>query len=126
LLGWNTWVSATVVIISTGIYTVLGGLHAVIHTEVLQTFVLIIGCTIVFAQSMIAVGGWAGLKENLPDEMVHLFRPPTHHDFPVTGVFLGMSWTSCWFWCTDQVIVVCIILLPIFISDSKEHLRLRI
>lgn len=106
LLGWDVWISAAAVVISTGIYTVLGGLSAVIYTEVLQTFVMIIGATILFAQGMIKVGGYSGLEKNLPDSMMHLFQPPSHHDFPVTGVLFGMTWTSMWYWCTDQSIVV--------------------
>nr|CAG4718031.1 unnamed protein product [Naegleria fowleri] len=105
LLGWDVWISAAAVVISTGIYTVLGGLSAVIYTEVLQTFVMIIGATILFAQGMIKVGGYSGLEKNLPDSMMHLFQPPSHHDFPVTGVLFGMTWTSMWYWCTDQSIV---------------------
>ncbi|KAG2375095.1 hypothetical protein C9374_010099 [Naegleria lovaniensis] len=105
LLGWDVWISAAAVVISTGIYTILGGLSAVIYTEVLQTFVMIIGATILFVQGMIKVGGYSGLQKNLPDSMMHLFQPPSHHDFPVTGVLFGMTWTSMWYWCTDQSIV---------------------
>ena len=97
LLGWNIWVSAAAVVVATGIYTVLGGLSAVIYTEVLQTGVLVIGALLVYAQGMVQVGGYSHLKEQLPDSMLHLFQPPWHHDFPVTGVFLGMSWTSMWY-----------------------------
>ncbi|KAL9658427.1 hypothetical protein ABK040_005971 [Willaertia magna] len=105
LLNWNIWVSATCLIISTGLYTITGGLKAVIYTEVLQTFILIISGTTVFVIGMIKVGGLSGLRENLPDSMMHLFQPPNHPDFPITGVIFGLAWTSMWYWNTDQVIV---------------------
>src|SRR5467141_1066642 len=41
--GWNFWTSAVVLIIVTGLYTILGGLRAVIYTEVMQAVVLILG-----------------------------------------------------------------------------------
>jgi SSS family solute:Na+ symporter len=55
LLGWNIWVSASVLVVATGIYTVSGGLSAVIYTEVAQTFILVVGGVVVFIISMVDI-----------------------------------------------------------------------
>ncbi|KAL0479791.1 SLC5A, partial [Acrasis kona] len=105
LLGWNIWVSATVLVVATGLYTVSGGLSAVIYTEVAQTFILIVGGITVFIICMVDVGGYSNLSKNLPDNMSHLWQPLNHPNFPWTGVVFGMPFVSIWYWCTDQVIV---------------------
>ncbi|WNN91955.1 hypothetical protein P0S91_11915 [Gloeocapsopsis dulcis] len=43
ILGWNIWLGAIVLIVATGIYTVFGGLRAVLYTDFLQAFILIGG-----------------------------------------------------------------------------------
>ena len=43
LTGLSIWAGAAAVVVATGLYTVTGGLRAVIYTEVLQTVVLIVG-----------------------------------------------------------------------------------
>src|SRR5207245_3595525 len=59
--GYSVWTSAVILIVITGIYTVLGGLRAVIYTEVMQAVVLIIGSATMTVLGLQAVGGWSGL-----------------------------------------------------------------
>src|SRR5437588_7307675 len=56
--GYSVWTSAVILIIITGLYTVLGGLRAVIYTEVMQAVVLIIGSATMALVGLQAVGGW--------------------------------------------------------------------
>src|SRR3989441_1292720 len=60
--GYSGWTSAVILIVITGIYTVLGGLRAVIYTEVMQAVVLIIGSATMTVLGLQAVGGGGGLQ----------------------------------------------------------------
>ena len=42
-VGWSFWTGATALVLATGAYTSLGGMKAVLYTEVLQGVVLIAG-----------------------------------------------------------------------------------
>src|SRR6266436_7048337 len=46
VLGWNPMTAALILIVVTGIYTIAGGLAAVIYTDLVQTVILIIGAVI--------------------------------------------------------------------------------
>jgi SSS family solute:Na+ symporter len=105
LLGWNLFVSAGVLILATGAYTLLGGLRAVVYTEIFQTGTLLLGGLTLVAVGLHRVGGYSGLRNTLPDSYFHLFRPPTDPDYPWPGMVFGLQLTSLWYWCTDQVIV---------------------
>ncbi|XP_029803420.1 sodium/myo-inositol cotransporter 2 [Suricata suricatta] len=106
----------------TALYTVAGGLAAVIYTDALQTLIMLIGALVLMGYSFAAVGGMEGLKEKyflalasnrsensscgLPrDDAFHIFRDPLTSDLPWPGILFGMSIPSLWYWCTDQVIV---------------------
>lgn len=103
--GWDFYTSAIVMVVSTGAYTILGGLSAVIYTELLQAIVLLGGAIILTAVGMDQVGGLAGLRAALPADHFHMMKPMTHPDFPWTGIFFGAPILGIWYWCTDQVIV---------------------
>ncbi|XP_005405172.1 PREDICTED: sodium/myo-inositol cotransporter 2 isoform X2 [Chinchilla lanigera] len=106
----------------TALYTVAGGLAAVIYTDALQTGIMLIGAFTLMGYSFAAVGGMEGLKEKyfsalasnrsesgscgLPrEDAFHIFRDPVTSDLPWPGILFGMSIPSLWYWCTDQVIV---------------------
>ena len=59
----NFWVGAVGMVLLTGLYTVLGGLRAVLYTELLQTAVLLIGAASVLFIGLHQVGGWNELKK---------------------------------------------------------------
>jgi SSS family solute:Na+ symporter len=103
--GWNLWTSCLVLVIATGIYTVTGGLRAVIITDSIQTVILITGAIALTVLSMIKAGGWSGLTAALPEDYFHMFKPASDPDFPWTGIFFGAPILGIWYWCTDQVIV---------------------
>lgn len=105
VLGWNMWKSAAALIIATGIYTVAGGLSAVIYTEVIQTVILIVGAITLMFLGLGQVGGFTGLEAGVPDGFFHMMKSVDHPDFPWTGIFFGAPILGIWYWCTDQVIV---------------------
>jgi SSS family solute:Na+ symporter len=103
--GFDIWTSATVLIVITGLYTVFGGLRAVIYTEVMQAIVLIFGSAALMFIGISAVGGWSGLQAKLPGDFFSMWKPVSHPDFPWTGVVFGAPILGVWYWCTDQHIV---------------------
>lgn len=105
LMGVNFWVGAFVVVVITGIYTVIGGLRAVLYTDLLQMFVLIGGAITVTVAGVAAVGGWGALTSTVPDGFLSLWRPMSDPDFPWTGIVFGAPILAVWYWCTDQFIV---------------------
>lgn len=105
LTGLSLWTSATVIVIITGIYTVAGGLRAVIYTELVQTFVLIFGSVSLTILGLIEVGGWSGLQERVPADFFSIWKATDNPDFPWTGIVFGAPILGVWYWCTDQYIV---------------------
>jgi SSS family solute:Na+ symporter len=103
--GWNFWTSAVVLIVITGLYTILGGLRAVIYTEVMQAVVLILGSAVLMIVGMYAVGGWSGLTAKVDPAFFSMWKPVSHPDFPWTGIIFGAPILGVWYWCTDQHIV---------------------
>ena len=108
LLGIPFWYGAIGVVVFTGIYTVVGGMKAVIYTETLQTIVLILGSIIITFLGLQEVGGWGQLRETVeavsPDHF-NMWRPMSDPDFPWTGLLIGGTIVGIWYWCTDQYIV---------------------
>jgi solute:Na+ symporter, SSS family len=105
VLGWDMVTSSLALVVATGIYTVAGGLAAVIYTEVIQTVILVVGALILMFIGLEQVGGWAGLQAKVPPEFFHMMKPSTDAAFPWTGIFFGAPLLGIWYWCTDQVIV---------------------
>lgn len=108
LLGIPFWYGAIGIVIFTGIYTVIGGMKAVIYTETLQTVVLIVGSVIITYLGLQEVGGWGQLRETVtavsPDHF-NMWRPMSDPQFPWTGLLIGGTIVGIWYWCTDQYIV---------------------
>ena len=104
-VGWDFYTSAAVMVITTGIYTVFGGLAAVIYTELLQAVILLGGAITLTVIGLSEVGGMSGLRQALPPDFFHMIRPPSDPAFPWTGIFFGAPILGIWYWCTDQVIV---------------------
>ena len=103
--GWDFYTSATVMVLATGAYTIVGGLAAVIYTELLQAVVLIGGALVLTLIGLNEAGGFTGLRAHLPADFFHMMKPASDPDFPWTGIFFGAPILGIWYWCTDQVIV---------------------
>jgi SSS family solute:Na+ symporter len=105
VVGWSPLEAAIILVIVTGIYTIAGGLSAVIYTEVVQTLVLLAGAVVLTLIGLDKVGGFAGLRAAVPASYFHMIKPISDPDFPWTGIFFGAPLLGIWYWCTDQVIV---------------------
>jgi len=116
VLGIPFWTGAIITVIATGFYTVLGGLKAVIYTDMVQAFILILGTGIISIYGLYQLGGWdemihtisdASLTDGNPpvDRFFNLWRPITDTEYPWTGMLFGAPILGVWYWCTDQYIV---------------------
>jgi SSS family solute:Na+ symporter len=122
------WIGSVLVILLTGIYTVLGGFRAVAYTEAVQTFILILGSVLVTYYGLEALGGWDRLREVAGSEKFDLWQPmmpegvewtwsPVREEgrvawyfkhenlYPWVGMLFCAPIIGLWYWCTDQYIV---------------------
>jgi SSS family solute:Na+ symporter len=105
LLGIDFWTGAMATVILTGIYTVMGGMKAVVYTETLQTIVLILGSLTLTLLGLEAVGGWSSMKATVGSEYLNMWRPVSDPDFPWPSLVITSTIVGIWYWCTDQYIV---------------------
>uniref|UniRef100_A0A667HUS2 Sodium/mannose cotransporter SLC5A10 n=1 Tax=Lynx canadensis TaxID=61383 RepID=A0A667HUS2_LYNCA len=121
-LGWNFYLSTTLVLAITALYTIAGGLAAVIYTDALQTLIMVVGAVILTVKAFDQIGGYeqlaAAYAQAVPSRTIanttchlprtdamHMFRDPHTGDLPWTGMTFGLTIMATWYWCTDQVIV---------------------
>lgn len=105
LLGIDFWTGAIATVILTGLYTVLGGMKAVVYTETLQAVILVIGAGALTFIGLDAVGGWESMKETVSPQYLNMWRPATDPDFPWPSLLITSTIVGVWYWCTDQYIV---------------------
>lgn len=105
LLGWDMFIAAILIVLLTGIYTLVGGLSSVMRTQVFQAFILILGSLLLTIYGLSEVGGLGILIDKLPKGYLTIFKPFSDPDFPWTGIIFGAPILGFWYWCTDQYIV---------------------
>uniref|UniRef100_A0A8D0A8B2 Sodium/glucose cotransporter 2 n=1 Tax=Sander lucioperca TaxID=283035 RepID=A0A8D0A8B2_SANLU len=129
-LGWNIYLAVITLLLITALYTVTGGLAALMYTDTVQTFVIIAGAFVLTGFSFAEVGGYSALLAKYSSAMPsnfssmdpqrynispHCYTPrqdafsmlrhPTTGDLPWPGVLFGIAIVGGWYWCSDQVIV---------------------
>ena len=104
-IGVPFWTGASIVVIATGIYTVFGGLRAVIYTDAVQMVIMILGSILLTIFGLNQLGGWGELQATIPADFMSMWKPATHKDFPWTGIIFGAPILGVWYWCTDQFVV---------------------
>jgi len=126
-LGLNSfWIGSILVIVFTGVYTILGGLRTVAYADALQTIVLVIGSFLLTYFGLKALGGWDELRRIAGSEMFNLWKPLVpdgvtatwapvresgrmawyfNDNYPWIGMLFCAPIIGLWYWCTDQYIV---------------------
>jgi len=126
------WIGTVLVILLTGLYTMLGGMRAVAYNDAVQTLILIVGSGLLTFYGLNELGGWAKLREICGSEMFNLWKPLTppgveatwapvmernasgellrqawyfNGNFPWLGMLFCAPIIGLWYWCTDQYIV---------------------
>lgn len=126
------WVGSILVIVLTGLYTMIGGMRAVAYNDAVQVTVLIIGSATLTIYGLIKLGGWHELRSICGSEMFNLWKPIVPEGqvatwapvlekaadgrilkqawyfngaFPWLGMAICAPVIGLWYWCTDQYIV---------------------
>ncbi len=126
------WIGSVLVILLTGLYTMLGGMRAVAYNDSVQAVVLIIGSATLTVYGLIQLGGWTELRNICGSDMFNLWKPliPPGQEgtwapiiqkdaagaivkqawyfndhFPWLGMAICAPVIGLWYWCTDQYII---------------------
>ena len=102
------WCGALLTIILTGIYSVFGGLRAVLYTDACQAIILLLGSIFILYFGLSKLdGGWSGLRDFTATHASQyaLWHPLSDKDFPWLAICIASPIIGIWYWCTDQYIV---------------------
>ena len=120
------WIGSVLVLLLTGLYTVLGGMRAVAYTDAMQTFILIVGSGLLTVFGLAKLGGWHELRRVLDPDLFNLWKPLVpagmqgtwapvkesgriawyfNGNYPWLGMLFCAPIIGLWYWCTDQYIV---------------------
>lgn len=103
--GWPLWVIVAVLAGTAGLYTILGGLRAVIYTEAVQGVVLMAGALMISIGAFSRAGGWHAVMNGVAPAALSLIRPIGDPGVPWPGLLLGIPLLGFYYWCTNQSIV---------------------
>ena len=107
ILHQNRIIRISILIVFLGIfsaiYTYLGGLNAVVKTDLIQFSILLLGGIIVCITAIDQLGGWDQLYIKTPDRM-HLHLPKNHPTLPWTHIF-GLFFLNINYWCANQTVM---------------------
>ncbi len=101
------WIGAIATVLLTGIYTVFGGMRAVLFTDAAQAILLLCGSFAITFFGLEKLGGWGELRSFVSHDVAQfaLWRPLSDPDFPWLGIVIASPIVGIWYWCTDQYIV---------------------
>jgi SSS family solute:Na+ symporter len=126
------WIGSVLVIVLTGLYTMLGGMRAVAYNDAVQVFILILGSATLTIYGLMKLGGWQELRALCGSDMFNLWKPlippgvqsswaPIMETnaagqvvkqawyfngyYPWLGMLFCAPIIGLWYWCTDQYIV---------------------
>jgi SSS family solute:Na+ symporter len=108
------WVGAFTTVILTGIYTVFGGMRAIMATATPQAVIILLGSFVITFIGLSKLGdgagvvaGWGELVSASKGNALEfaLWRPLSDPNFPWLGVMIASPIIGIWYWCTDQYIV---------------------
>ncbi|HVC00829.1 MAG TPA: sodium/solute symporter [Steroidobacteraceae bacterium] len=103
--GWSlAWIVA-ILAGAAALYTTLGGLRAVLYTEVVQALVLMIGSPLIAYNALRDAGGWHAVMSRVAPAALSLIRPAGDPGVPWPGLLLGIPVLGFYYWCTNQTIV---------------------
>lgn len=100
----NLWTAVAVLALVAGIYTILGGLAAVVVTDTVQAILLIVGATALFWIGLDEIGGWQNLFIDVPEEKQKLFLAADDDFLPWTGLW-GVVLLGFYYWTINQFVV---------------------
>lgn len=102
---WPLWEIVAVLALSAGVYTVAGGLRAVLWTETVQAVILLGASMFIAFFAFDKAGGWDAVLRAVDPAKLSLIRPPGDPGVPWPGLVLGVPLLGFYFWCTNQFMV---------------------
>ena len=105
MFGFDRTFSVLIIVLLTGLYTIVGGLRAVVITESLQAIILILGALGITVAAYDKIGSWDQFTGNINVQNLNMLRSGDESHLPWYAVFLGYPVIGIWYWCTDQTIV---------------------
>jgi solute:Na+ symporter, SSS family len=99
------WVTILALALLASIYTIVGGLGAVVISDTIQAVVLLIGAIIVAVLTFAAIPSWAAVERAAPEGGLHIILPANNPDLPWPGLLTGVIVIGTYYWTTNQVIV---------------------
>lgn len=109
------WIGALTTVILTGLYTVFGGMRAIMATSTPQAVIILLGSFVITAIGLARLGGGDGISAGWGEMIATcktnadnfaLWRPLNDPSgFPWLGVLIASPIIGIWYWCTDQYIV---------------------
>ncbi|XP_061165587.1 sodium/glucose cotransporter 4-like [Saccostrea echinata] len=121
-IGLDRYIGVVILLAISAVYTISGGLKAVIYTDTLQTVIMVAGAIVLMILSFIEIGGiekvYTMYPQSVPSPLIngsdcgvppsdafHLFRDAVTGSIPWPGNVVGITILSCWYFCSDQVLV---------------------
>lgn len=99
------WPSILILALVSGLYTIAGGLKAVVYTDAIQAVLLIVGSALLTLLAFIKIGSWEAVKAVTPAQHFHIIQPHNDAFLPWPGLFSGVFLLGFYFWATNQFIV---------------------
>lgn len=119
------YISILILLAIASVFTICGGLTAVMWTDLVQTVLMVFGGVILMIITYNRVGGFHNLVESYPyavpairakdldgnfcgeppSDYMNLLRSPTSQTLPWPGMVFGVTITTSWYWCINQVLV---------------------
>ena len=99
------WVAVAALALLAAVYTVIGGLGAVVVSDAIQATVTLVGGVIVFIAAWAAVDSWGSMAETAGEDKMSLILPADNGDLPWPGLLTGVLVIGLYYWTTNQLVV---------------------
>ena len=99
------WESILFLAVLSGLYTIAGGLKAVVFTDAFQAVLLMTGSIIITVLAMLKVGSWEAVTAVTPAEHFSIIQSADDAFLPWPGLITGVFLLGFYFWATNQFIV---------------------
>ena len=103
--GVPLWVSMAGLALLAAIYTVIGGLGAVMVSDAIQATITLLGGVIVFIAVWRAVPSWSAVQDAAGEEKLSLILPAGNDALPWPGLITGVLVIGLYYWTTNQLVV---------------------
>ena len=105
LPGVPLWQTIAVMAVLTALYTVSGGLAAVVATDKVQAVLLLIGTILVAYFAFAKLGGdWQAVRDVTGADLRTLIRPADDDVLPWPGLLVGVPLLGFYYWCANQAV----------------------